>query len=114
MSTRIDLEFHYGEHWRLDLTCLDYDGDAIDLTSATLNFRMKSGSTTVMTRTNGDGCSISVAASGTCVVNVTPTHQSTASVTAGKTYKWEFQVTDQNSTKYTVFHGNLNVKETLF
>lgn len=114
MSTKLDLEFHSGEHWRLDLECLDYDGDPINLTSATLNFRLKSGSTTVMTRTNGDGCSITVAASGTCVVNVTPAHQTTASITAGKTYKYEFQVIDQNSTYYTVFHGNLKVKETLF
>ena len=114
MSTKIDLELTYGAHWSLDMTCKDHDGDAINLTGATLNFRMKSGSTTVMTRTNGDGCAISVAASGTCVVTVTPTHQSTASLTAGKTYKYEFQVIDSGSVYYSIFHGNLHVRETLF
>lgn len=114
MSEKIDLEFHLGETWTMDITCLDGDGDAINLTSATLQFRMKSGSTTVMTRTNGDGCAISVAASGTCVVTVTPSHQTTASVTAGKTYKWEFRVTDSNSVVSVQLRGNLTVLESLF
>jgi hypothetical protein len=114
MSLPFDLEFHLGEHWNVAFQVNDGNNADIDITSATLQWRLSTLSgTTVMTRTVSDGLTITTAATGLCSLSVTPTMQTTASVAAGR-YKWEFRVTTTGGTITVQARGNLNVLPSLF
>ncbi len=114
MSVYQDLEFHLGEHWNIKFEVNDGEGTDIDITSATLQWRLSTISgTTVMTRTAGDGLTITGASTGACTLSVTPTHQTTGSVAAGR-YKWEFRVTTTGGTVTVQARGNLNVLPSLY
>lgn len=110
---RFDLTFRYGDDWKIDWECTDGDGDVINLTGATLEFKMAYGNTTTMTRTNGDGVAITSATGGQCQLVVTPAHQVSASITEGRTYKWQFKVTESGGAVTTQGYGNLTVAESL-
>jgi hypothetical protein len=114
MSLHHDLEFHLGEHWNVNFEVNDGNGSDIDITSATLQWRMSTqAGVTVMTRTVSDGLTITTAATGLCALSVSPTHQTNASVTAGR-YKWEFRVTTAAGTITVQVRGNINVLPSLF
>lgn len=93
MSTFYDLEFHIDEDWLIDLSLEDGDGDPIDLSgSPTLRFRLSTlAGTTVMTRTEADGITVTSGTDGECTLWVTPAHQTSASVTASTRYQWELR-----------------------
>lgn len=115
MSTKHDLEFHYKEHWPIDFEVLDGDGDAIDITAATLQWRMvNAAGTTVMTRTAGDGLTVTSGSAGLCTLLVTPTHQTDASVAQSTRYQWEFKVTTSGGTSSVQARGELVVLPSLF
>jgi hypothetical protein len=114
MSLYQDLEFHLGEHWNVNFEVNNGLGIDIDITSATLQWRLSTLSgTTVMTRTVSDGLTITTAATGLCALSVTPTMQTNASVAAGR-YKWEFRVTTTGGTITVQARGNLNVLPSLY
>jgi hypothetical protein len=114
MSLYQDLEFHLGEHWNVNFEVNDGNDANIDITSATIQFRVvTSAGTTAMTRTVGDGITITTAATGLCALSVTPTMQTTASIAAGR-YKWEFRVTTTGGTITVQARGNLNVLPSLY
>lgn len=116
MAVRHDLTFVKGKTWKLDLTATDGDGDIIDLTSATIKFRISSlAGTTVDTRqTGGSGISLVTATLGTYTVVVTPAQQTSASIAASTNYKYEVEITDQNSVVYDQLYGILKVEPSLF
>jgi hypothetical protein len=118
MAVRHDLTFVKGKTWKLDLTALDGDGDIIDLTSATIKFRISTNSatpTTVDTRqTGGSGISLVTATLGTYTVTVTPAQQTSASIAASTAYRYEVEITDQNSVVYDQLYGQLKVEPSLF
>ncbi len=115
MAVKQDLTFVKGKHWILNLIATDGDGDVIDLTSATIKFRVSSlTGTTVDTRqTGGSGISITGATLGTYTVVVTPANQTTASIAGSTNYKYEVEITDQNSVVYDQLYGVIKVEPSL-
>ena len=94
MSVHADLEFHLGENWIIDFEVNDGDDASIDITGATLQWRLASPEgDTIMTRTVGDGVTITGATTGLCTLSVTPLHQSNDGVVSRTNYQWEFRVT---------------------
>ena len=111
MSTEHDLEFHIGEDWVIDFTLEDGDGDALDLSSSpTLRFRVSTlAGTTVMTRTEADGITVTGGGTtGLCTLQVTPAHQTSASIAASTRYQWEFRAVAGGLTSVQA-RGHINV-----
>jgi hypothetical protein len=113
-TTREDLEYHYTNDWTASFTAEDYDGNAIDVTGATLRFRLATiAGTTVFTLTESDGLTIASASDGLVTLRVTPAHQTNAGVTASTRYLWEYRVTTSGGEVLTQAHGHLNVLPSL-
>lgn len=114
MSTVQDLEFHKGEDWVVSFEVNDGIGNDIDITGATINFRLASlTGTTVMTRTESDGFAIDSGTTGECTLRVTSSHQTTAGVAASTRYQWEMRVTTQGGLISVQGRGHLNVLPSL-
>jgi hypothetical protein len=93
MTVQTDLEFHLGENWIVQYECNDGAGNDINLTGATLEWALATlDSAPVMTRTIGDGITLTAPLEGSCTLSVTPTHQSTAGVAASTTYRYELRL----------------------
>jgi hypothetical protein len=114
MSVHQDLAFHLGENWIVDFEVNDGDGENIDITGATLQWRLASpDGTHTMTRTAGDGLTITSGATGLCTLSVTASHQSSAAVQARTNYQWEFRVTTSGGTISVQALGALYVHPSL-
>jgi hypothetical protein len=114
MSTEADIKFHLGEDWTVDFVCEDASGDASNITGATLRWRMSTlAGTTVMTRTEADGITITGGSSGLCRLRVTPTHQTTGSVAGATRYQWEFRAVTAGSVTTVHARGHINVLPSL-
>lgn len=115
----LDMEYVAGENWQAAFTTLDGQGGVIDITGATIQFRVSTVAATpvaVMTRTVGDGISITSAASGTFSLNITASMQSTNNPTAiieGARYLYNTRVTTSGGTVYDQARGHLNVATSL-
>jgi hypothetical protein len=114
-STQRDLQFTFGEHWRVDFEVKDGDGSIVNLTGATIQWRLvdKVGATS-MTRTVGDGITITGATTGLCSLSVTPAHQTTAAIVEEGNYVYEFRVTQSGGTVSTNASGALVVRPSVF
>lgn len=98
----------------VDFEVVDADGDVIDITGATIRWRMSTiAGTTVMTRTEADGITITSGTSGLCSLRVTPSHQTSASVAASTRYQWEFRVVTSGSITSVQARGHVNVLPSL-
>ena len=76
MTVQQDLEFHKGENWIVQYECNDGVGNDINLTGAELEWALATlDSTLVMTRTIGDGITLTSPLEGSCTLSVTPAHQ---------------------------------------
>lgn len=114
-STQRDLQFTFGEHWRVDFEVKDGDGSVVNLTGATIQWRLVTPTgTTAMTRSVGDGLTVTNATSGFCNLSVTPAHQTTASIAEEGNYSYEFRVTTSGGTVSTNARGALTVLPTVF
>ncbi len=114
MSVTQELDFHLGENWIVDFTVADNAGVAIDITGATLQFRVSSiAGSTVMTRAVSDGITVTSGSAGECRLNVTPAHQTSASITSATRYLWEFRAQTASLTTVQAV-GHINVKTSLF
>lgn len=115
MSTIRDLAFHFGEHWNIDFEVKDGDGAVIDLTGATIQWRLVDpAGATAMTRSVGDGFTITSGVDGFCSLSVTPTHQTSAAVVEEGNYSYEFRVTTAGGQISTNARGALAVLPTVF
>jgi hypothetical protein len=114
-STKRDLEFTFGEHWRVDFEVKDGDGSIVNLTGATIQWRLvdKLGAT-AMTRAVGDGITITGATTGLCNLSVTPAHQTTAAIVEEGNYAYEFRVTQSGGIVSTNASGALVVRPSVF
>lgn len=73
MSVQQDLEFHLGENWIIQYECNDGNGNDINLTGAELEWVLATlNSAPVMTRTIGDGITLTTPLEGSCTLSVTP------------------------------------------
>lgn len=114
MSTIQDFEFHKGEDWIVAFEINDGLGEDIDISGATINFRVSTlAGTTLMTRTEADGFSIESGATGLCTLRVTSAHQTTGGITASTRYQWELRVTTQGGLITVQGRGHLNVLPSL-
>lgn len=114
MSVHADLEFHLGENWIVDFEVNDGDDENIDITGATLQWRLASPEgDTIMTRTVGDGLTITSGTTGLCTLSVTPSHQSNDDVASRTSYQWEFRVTTALGTVTVQASGALYVHPSL-
>lgn len=114
MTVQQDLEFHLGENWIVQYECNDGNGNDINLTGASLEWALATlNSSLVMTRSVGDGIVLTNALEGDCTLSVTPSHQSTAGVTSGTTYRWEFRIITASGTVSVQAKGNLAVLPSL-
>src|SRR5262245_42695475 len=94
MATKRDVEFYNGEDWQINFEFNDGSGADLNITSATIAWVLLSGTgATVMTRTVGDGLTITSGSTGTAALRVTPTMQTTASIASGTRYQWKATVT---------------------
>lgn len=94
MSVQTDLEFHKGENWIIQYECNDGNGNDINLTGAILEWTMATlDRATIMSRSIGDGLTLTNPLEGGVTLSVTPTHQSAAGITDGTTYRYEFRLT---------------------
>jgi hypothetical protein len=115
MSTKRDIEFHYGEHWVIDFEVKDGDGSTVDITGATIQWRLVDGlGATAMTRVVGDGLAITSGVDGFCTLTVTPAHQTTAAIVEEGNYAYEFRVTTATGTITTNARGAIAVLPTVF
>jgi hypothetical protein len=113
MSTKKDLAFHLGETWGMDVTCSDADGNPIDLTGATVKWRLASKTAKIMERAIGDGIVIDAdPTTGRCKVDVTDTMQTTAAVAVG-VYRHELWVVQANGAISVQVVGAFNVAPSL-
>jgi hypothetical protein len=114
-ATKRDLEFTFGEHWNVDWEVKDGIGATINLTGATIQWRLVSPTgTTAMTRTVADGITVTNATSGLCTLSVTPTHQTTAGIVEEGNYAYEFRVTTSGGIVSSNASGALTVRPTVF
>lgn len=114
MSNYFDFPFHIGEDWKLVITARDGVGDVIDLTGATVQFRLATSSAAVITATNGSGITVaSPETSGVFTVDITPTMQTNASIAIGD-YRYECRVTTAGSLKTVQIRGTISVLPSLF
>ena len=114
MSVHQDLEFHLGENWIVDFEVNDGDDENIDITGATLQWRLATGEgDAVMTRTVGDGVTITSGPTGLCTLSVTPLHQDNDGVASRTSYYWEFRVTTALGTVSVQASGALYVHPSL-
>jgi hypothetical protein len=115
LSTMRDLEFTFGEHWIVDWEVKDGIGGVINLTGATIQWRLVNPvGTTVMTRSVADGITVTGATTGLCSLSVTPTHQTTAGIVEEGNYAYEFRVTTSGGIVSTNASGALTVRPTVF
>jgi len=114
-----DMEFVYGENWQVAFTAVDGQGTTLDITGATIQFRVSTVAATpvtVATRTVGDGITITGAAAGTFSLNMTFAQQSTNNPTAiveGTRYLYNTRVTTSGGTVYDQARGHLAVATSL-
>lgn len=113
MSVLQDLEFHLGENWIVDFEVNDGDDANIDITGATLEWRLALDGGTVMTRTVGNGLTITAGPTGLCTLSVTPSHQISGAVQSRTSYQWEFRVTTALGTVSVQALGALYVRPSL-
>jgi len=113
MSVILDMEFHLGEHWNISYEVNDGSNDDIDISGATLEWKLSTlAGVAVLTAGVGTGITIVDGATGSCLVSITPTAQTNASVAAGR-YKYQFKVTTGGGTVTIQARGHLNVVPSL-
>jgi len=114
MSLEFDMKFHYDSNWGIDCTAKDGSGDILDVTGASIKFRLSTiAGTTVMTRTEADGITITDGTAGEFSINVTPAHQASASVSASTRYQYEIRVVTAGNLTLPQARGHINVLPSL-
>lgn len=115
MAVRHDFTQVKGKTWTLNLSARKADDSVLDLTSATIKFRISTlAGVTVDTRqTGGSGVTVTTATLGTYVVVVTPAQQTSASIAGGTNYKYEVEIQDSGSALYDQLYGIIKVEPSL-
>lgn len=112
---RHDLVFTLGSTWVMNLTAKDGTATTIDITGATIKWRISTTNDTVVdTRETGDGITIVDGTNGAYQVIMTPADQTTAGITASTSYKHEIQLTSASAVVYDQLYGYLRVEPSLF
>jgi hypothetical protein len=117
VATETNLDFTLGEDWEIDFDLNDADGVNLDLTGATVAFRLARRGRTILTL-ESPGSDVGVdspATLGTGLITVTPTDQSSAvPAVIAAVHEYEVRVTLADGRKTTQAFGSLNVARSLF
>lgn len=116
MSTRVNLSdtnFHIGESITIEATCLDADGAPIDLTGATIAFRLASRTAHLLDATMGSGVSMLDAKAGKCRIVISPAMQLAAAVPPGD-HLYELRVITAAGAVTTQAEGAISLADSLF
>jgi len=89
MSTAKNIQFHIGETWQIFFIAHNADNSVMDLTGASVFFRISAGSVPLITV--DDAIVVSDPVTGSGVVTITPAMQVTAAI-GKKTYNYELKV----------------------
>lgn len=114
MSKTKHLTFSEGETWIIDCTFLDSEGDALDLTGATISWSVapRPGEDAIVTATTGNGL-IAVTSPATGGLAVITVPYASHSLALPRTYLHECRIT-LASTEVTVqFKGRLTVEDSI-
>lgn len=107
MSNRLNLDFHLGETWDFDFVAMDHQGNALDLTGATVRWRL-ANSTEAFVQVNAEIVSL---ANSICRVKVLPTQQG---LVRPRMYRHEAHVTLASGDIYVQIVGEFLLKASLF
>ena len=111
MSTRIDGTFHAGETWLIRGTACDENGNALDLTGATVQLRVTNSSAVVLDLATPLNGSITDAVSGQYRFVITPAQQTGMPLTS---YDFEVRVELPDGTVTVQNTGRIIIKPSKF
>ena len=115
MSRIRHLTFSEGETWPIDCTFLDSDGEALDLTGATIKWSVatRPGEIAIVEATTGNGLITitSPATAGLATILVPKANHSSATP---RTYLHEAEVTLASGIVTIPFSGRLTVRDSIF
>jgi len=111
MAEETNVEFTLGEHWPFEVDLNDADGENLDLTGATITFRVTSRRGTVLIDTADVTISTPEPTGGTGIVTVPPDAQ--GECPAG-VHDYELRVTLGTGIVTTQAHGSLTAHPSLF
>lgn len=92
MTSLAALTIKQGDDLSRTLTITDDDGNALDITGATLTFHLRAPGATVDAITPAPALTLTTPASGIATLALTDTQ--TGALTAGTTYRYEVEMTD--------------------
>jgi hypothetical protein len=105
-------EFYAGDDWMISASCADGDGNPIDLTSATVTWRLNDlNGVNLLELTVGNGIALVENVSGDLIVGqciIEVDHARTAGLLAGS-YSDQLKVIDGNGRAWTQFRGRIDV-----
>lgn len=113
MSRIRNLTFSEGEHWIIECTFTGSDGDALNLTGASISWTvaLRPGSAAIFSATTANGMiTVTSATAGTAEIAVAPAAHSSA--TPGN-WRHECRVLLSNGEYSVQFEGRLTVKDSL-
>jgi hypothetical protein len=111
MSTRIDGTFHAGETWLIRGTACDENGEALDLTGATVQLRVTSSSAIVLDLASPLTGSITHATAGQYRFVITPAQQAALTLTS---YDYEVRIELIDGTVSVQNSGRIIIKPSKF
>jgi hypothetical protein len=92
MSIKKNIEFHAEETWIINFSVNDADGVPVDISNATVEFRISQGQTPKLTLDVGNGITLTNAAQGLGQAKITPQDQRNNTLLRNKTYAYELKV----------------------
>lgn len=93
MATKKNIQFHVAETWIMPFGLHNADNSVLDLTGASVQFRLVLGATVLFDKAIGTGIEITSLANGQGKITITPAEQIAAGIVKGKTYKYELRAT---------------------
>jgi hypothetical protein len=112
MAEETSLSFVLGETWVIDFALNDADGEDLDLSGATVAFRLSRNKVLALSLTSSsEDISVDSPADGNGTITVEPADQ--AGIVPA-VYEYEVRATLQDGSKTTQAYGSVEVRRTLF
>lgn len=109
MASLAGLTIKVGDDFSKTLTITDAAGDAVDITGCTLTFHLRAPGATTDAITPAPTLSLTTPASGIATLALTDTQ--TATLTGGRTYKYEVEMVDGTGLISTPVEGLAYIAE---
>lgn len=93
MATKKNIQFHVGETWVMPFGLHNADNTVLDLTGASVQFRLMLGATILFDKAIGSGIALTDIVNGEGTITITPAEQVAQGIGKNKTYKYELRAT---------------------